>query len=101
LNQLDRVAVRIGDPSGAQFAVEKVMGRREQRRPLGDQGAQCGISVIGPNNDFNPAPFSFRAKAVVLSRCLYRRNSESEPVQLELNMAWFARGQSAKRLDKA
>jgi hypothetical protein len=36
LNQLDRVAIRIGDPSGAQLAVEKVMGRREQSRPLGD-----------------------------------------------------------------
>jgi hypothetical protein len=67
LNQLDGVAVRIGDPCGAQLAVEKVMGRREQRRPLGDQGAKCGISVIGPNNDFDPAPFSFRTKAVVLS----------------------------------
>jgi hypothetical protein len=84
LNQLDGVAVRIGDPSGTQLAVEKVMGRREQGRPLGDQGAQCGISVIGPNDDFDPAPFSFRTKAVVLPCRLYCSNSETEPS----NFSW-------------
>jgi hypothetical protein len=40
LNELDGVAVRISNPSGPQFAVEKVMGGREERRTLGDQGVQ-------------------------------------------------------------
>jgi hypothetical protein len=90
LNQLDGVAVRIGNPSGAQLAVKKIMGRREHGHPLSDQGAQCGIIVVGPNDDFDPAPFSFRAKAVMLSCCLYCRDSETEPVQFELDMARFA-----------
>jgi hypothetical protein len=33
---LDGIAVRISDPSSAQFAVEKVMGRREKRHALGN-----------------------------------------------------------------
>ena len=41
-------------------------------------------------SDFDPAPFSFRTKAVVLSCRLYCSNSESEPVQLKLDMGGFA-----------
>jgi hypothetical protein len=67
LNELDGVAVRIGDPTGAQFAAEKVMGRRKERRALGDQRANRRISVVGPENDFDPTPFPFGTKAVVLS----------------------------------
>jgi len=52
LNGLDGVAVRISYPSGAQSAIEKVMGRREQRRAHGNQGIDCGIRVVGPKNDF-------------------------------------------------
>ena len=89
MKELDRVAVRISDPSGAQFAIEKVMGGREESRTLGDQGAHGGISVVGSKNDFDPAPFSFRTKSVVLFGCLYFRNSESESIQFELDMGRF------------
>jgi hypothetical protein len=43
LNELDGIAVRISDPSGAQLAVENVMRGREKSRALGNQGVQCGI----------------------------------------------------------
>ena len=90
LNELDGVAVRIGDPGGAQSAIEKVMGRREQRRTPGNQSVDCGIRVVGPENDFDPAPFSLRAKAVMLPGCLYRGNSERKAIQLELDVGRFA-----------
>jgi hypothetical protein len=89
LNELDGVAVRISDPSGAQLAVEKVMDRREQRHALGDQGVQCGIGIISPNNDFDPAPFSLRMKAVVLFCRIDCSNSEAKSVQLEFDMDRF------------
>jgi hypothetical protein len=90
LNELYGVAVGISDPSGAQLAVEKVMGRREQRRTLGDQGIQCSISVVGPKDHFDPAPFSFWTKAVMRPGCLYRSDSEGESIQLEFDMDHFA-----------
>lgn len=86
LNELYRIAIRIGDPRGAQFAVKKVMRRRKQRSALGDQCAHGGISVVGPKNDFDPAPFLFWTKAVVLSGRLQRRNSESEPIQSDFDV---------------
>jgi hypothetical protein len=36
LNKLDGIAIRISHPTGAQFAVEKVMGGREKGRALGN-----------------------------------------------------------------
>src|SRR5271170_1631402 len=101
LNELDRVAVRIGNPRGAQLASEKVMRRGKNRRAVGDQGVQCGIGVVGPQNNFNPPSFSFRTKAVVRSGRLDRRNSEIKAVQVELDMGGVARRRSPKRFNKA
>jgi hypothetical protein len=53
LNELYRIAIRIGDLRGAQLAFKKVMRRRKQRSALGDQCAHGGISVVGPKNDFS------------------------------------------------
>jgi hypothetical protein len=100
LDELDGVAVRISDPSGAQPAIEKVMSRREQRRARGDQGVHRGIGVVGPKHDFDPAPFAFRTKAMVLLGCLYCRNSEAESIQFQLDMGRLARRRSAKRFNK-
>ena len=36
LDQLNRIAVRIGDPRGAEFAIEKVVGGSEKRCALSD-----------------------------------------------------------------
>ena len=90
MNKLDGIAVRISDPSRAQRAVEKVMGRREKRRALGNQGVQCGIGVVGPNDDFDPAPFSPRSQVVVFLGCLYCRDSEGEAVQRKFDMHGLA-----------
>jgi hypothetical protein len=90
LNKLDGIAIRISDPSSAQLAVEKVMRRREKRRTLGNQDVQCGITIVGPKDDFDPAPFSPRSKAVVLFGCFHRRDSEGEPIQREFDMDRFA-----------
>ena len=90
LNELDGVAVRIGDPGGAQPTFEKVMRRREQRRTPGDQSVHCGIGVVGPENDLDPAPFSLRPKAVMRPGSVYCRDSERESIQLELDMRRFA-----------
>jgi len=81
LDQLDRVAVRIGDPRSAQFVVEKIMGRREERGPVGNQRAHCGIGVVRPKDDLDPAPFALRTQAVVLSCRFDCRNSELKSVQ--------------------
>jgi hypothetical protein len=70
--------------------IEKVMSRREQRRALGDQGVHSGIRVVGPENDFDPAPFSLRTKAVMLPGGLYCSNSKRESVQPELDVGGFA-----------
>lgn len=86
MNELYRIAIRIGDPHRAQLAVKKVMQRRKQRSALGDQCAHGGIGVVGPKNDFDPAPYPFWTKAVVLSGSLQRRNSESEPIQSEFDV---------------
>jgi hypothetical protein len=40
-NKLDGITIRISDPSSAQLAVEKVMGRREKRR-----GAATDLVVV-------------------------------------------------------
>jgi hypothetical protein len=90
LDELDGVAIRIGDPSIAKSAVEKVMSRREQRRTPGDQGVHCSIGVVCPKNDFDPAPFAFRTKAVMLTGSLYCSNSEGKSVQLESDVGRFA-----------
>jgi hypothetical protein len=66
LNELDRIAIGIGDPRRAQLAVKKVMGRREKRDPLCNQAAHCGIGVVSPKDDFDPAPFSSRGIVVSL-----------------------------------
>jgi hypothetical protein len=71
-------------------SVEKVVGRREPRRAPGNQSVHCGIGVIGPEHDFDPAPFSFGTKAVMLPGCLYRGNSERKAIQLELDVRRFA-----------
>ena len=70
LNELDGVAIRIGDPGGAQPTIEKVMGRREQRRTPSNQSVHSGVGVVGPENNLDPAAFSFRTKAVMLLGCL-------------------------------
>jgi hypothetical protein len=36
---LDRVAIGVSDPGGAEFAVEEVMGRRKDRRTFFDEGS--------------------------------------------------------------
>ena len=90
MNESYRIAIRIGDPRSAQLAVKKVMCRRKQRSALDDQCAHGGISVVGPKNYFDPAPLPFWTKAVVLSGRRQRRNSQSEPIQSELDVDGFA-----------
>jgi hypothetical protein len=101
VERVGRVAVRICDLGKAQLAVEKVMGRRKETHALGDQGADRRISILGPENDFDRAPFPFGMKAVVLSGRFYCRNSESEPIQSELDVDGLAQRGSAKRLQQS
>lgn len=100
LDELDGIAVGVSNPSGAQLTIKKIMTGREERCTLGDHGIHRGVWVLGPKNDLDPAPFSFRTKPVVLFDCLDCRNSESESIQREFDMDRFAVRGRAKRLNE-
>lgn len=101
LNQLDRVAVGVGEPRGAQLAVEKIMGRREEGRALCDQISHRGIDVVGPENDLDRAAGTVRAKSVMRAGRLDGRDAERKAVELELDMARRAGRRRAERLVEA
>ncbi len=76
------------------------MRRGEKRRALGDQGVHRGIPVVGPKNNFDPPPFSFGTKAVVLFGRRKRCNSKGKAIEFELDMAGFAGRRGPKRFNK-
>ena len=55
LHELDRIAVRIFDPRGAELAVEKIVGRRQHGRAAGGERAERRVGAVGPQHDLDAA----------------------------------------------
>jgi hypothetical protein len=85
LNYLDGIAVRVGNPSRAEAAIQEIVNRREQRRTFGGQRIHGCVCVLSPEHDLDPAPVAVGVEAVPL-RGLDGCNAKSESIQLKFDM---------------
>jgi hypothetical protein len=99
LDQLDRIAIGVCDPAGAQPAVEKIMDRCKHRRACCGDFGQRGIAVVCPQHDFDATPVA-RLQTMMICRGLDGRDAKRETVELELDVRRVARCRRAKRSTK-
>ena len=69
LSEVDRVAVRIGDPSRSEVGL-KVVWWAERRRTLGNQTRIIAVDIVSPEKDPNGPSAEARIQPVILNRGL-------------------------------
>src|SRR6266516_835120 len=86
LNELDRIAVGVGDPGGAKPAGEEVVRRAEGADVLRGQAPIRTVDVVGPEHDLDEPAAELWAEAVVGDRRLDGGESELELVEGQLDV---------------
>ncbi len=86
LHELDRIAVGVGGPGGAEATGEEVVWGAERGGAVGGEPRVVAIDVIGPEHDLDRPPAEMRLEPVVCDRCLDRGDAELEVVEAELDV---------------